>query len=248
MLRCSRAVHRAGSNAPTLEASARRICRVLYDELETAEGERACALVRCYKTHSYGDLPPELQRVAQRMLDSDSAPSSRMKCLTLLGTAGVEPAWNARRLSRGHQVIPLPSPQIVERAPMIAGLIKEFGLDLNDVVNPTPDVVRDLAGKTYGIFHVEDARGSPTIPVQDEFVGKHGIRSVVGFGGSLGSGDLFAVIFFARVPVSASSADRFRATALDVKTSFFLYSDAQVFDPAIGIDLPHGEGESTAHL
>src|SRR5437867_4550363 len=252
MLRCSRAVHQAASNAPTLEASARRICRVLYDVLETPDGDRACALVRCYKTHSYGDLPPDVQRVAWRMLDDVTPPPSRMKCLTLLGTAGDEPAWNARRSSRGHQAIPLPSSQIVERAPMIAGLIKEFGVDLNDVVNPTPDVVRDLAGKTYGVFHVEDARGSPTIPVQDEFVAKYGIRSVVGFGGSLASGDLFAVIFFARVPVSASSADRFRAIALDVKTLFFLYNDTQVFDAEGGIDLRRAEerggGETTAQL
>jgi hypothetical protein len=53
---------------------------------------------------------------------------------------------------------------------------------------------------------------------------------VVGFGGSLASGDLFAVILFSRVTVSASVADRFRTLALDVKTLFFPYGDSAIFD------------------
>jgi len=230
MLRCSRELHRAASKAPTMETTARRICRSLYDQLVTPNGSRACALIRCYKTHPFGGLPQDLRRYAWRASGEIEAPPSTMKCLTLLASAGSEPQWNARTSSKGHQAIPLPSQQIVDRAPMIARLIKDFGLELSDVISPTPEVVRNLAGKTYGVFHVEDAVGSPSIPAQDDFVVKHGIRSAVGFGGSLASGDLFAVVIFSRVTVSAASADRFKTLALDVKGLFFPFGDTATFD------------------
>jgi len=229
-LRCSRELHRVASNAPTMETSARRICRSLYDQLETPNGEHACVLVRCYKTHAFGSLPPDLRHYARRASGEIELPRPTMKCLTLLATVGSEPQWNLRSSSKGHQAIPLPSPRIVERAPMIARLIKDFGLELADVIDPTPEVVRDLAGKTYGVFHVEEALGSPSIPAQAEFVVKHGIRSALGFGGSLASGDLFAVVMFSRIPISVATADRFRTMALDVKSLFFPFGESAIFD------------------
>jgi hypothetical protein len=228
MLRCSTELRRATKDAPTMEEAAQRVCRVLYEELVTSEKSRACALVRCYKTHPFGKLEPELQSFAKAVLHGKTT-GPAMRCLTLLGTVGDQPAWNSRRTSAGHQAIPLPSAEIIEKAPMIAQLIRQFGLELTDVVQPTTDLVRGLTGKTYGVFHVPEAAGSPYIPVQKDFVLKFGIRSVVGFGGSLPSGDLFAVILFARVPVSTETADRFRNLALDVKSGFFPYREGDVF-------------------
>src|SRR5215210_2573661 len=123
-------------------------------------------------------------------------------------------------LSRGHKAVPLPSPEIVEKAPMISQLIKELGLELSYVLQPTPDIVKELAGKKHGVFHVEHALGSPYIPAQQEFVVRFGIKSVLGFGGMLASGDLFAVILFATVRVPSSTAERFKSLALDVKSAF----------------------------
>jgi hypothetical protein len=229
MLRCSTELRRATRDAPTMEEAAQRVCRVLYDELITPDASRACVLVRCYKTHPYTNLEPELQSFAKRVLRGQT-PAAGVRCLTLLGTVGDEPRWNSRHTSAEHQAIPLPSVDIVEKAPMIAQLIRQFGLDLTDVVRPTSDLVRSLAGKTYGVFHVAEAPGSPYIPAQKDFVLKLGIRSVVGFGGSLPSGDLFAVILFARVPVSSETADRFRNLALDVKSGFFPYKEGEIFN------------------
>jgi hypothetical protein len=229
MLRCSTELRRATKDAPTMEEAAQRVCRALYNELVTSDASRACALVRCYKTHLYGKLEPELQVFAKDALRG-RAPAPSMRCLTLLGSVGDQPAWNSRRASAGHQAIPLPSAEIVEKAPMIAQLIRQFGLALTDVVQPTTDLVRSLAGKTYGVFHVPEAAGSPYIPSQKDFVLKFGIRSVVGFGGSVPSGDLFAVILFARVPISSETADRFRNLALDVKSGFFLYREGEIFN------------------
>ena len=230
MLRCGRELHRAAAGAPTMESCARRICRALYDELRTSEGDRACALVRCYKTHPFGSLPLDIQRFARANVEQ-TTPRAEMKCLTLLGSAGSEPQWNSRSSSKGHQAIPLPSPKIVQKAPMIASLIKDFGLELSDVVDPTPEVVKNLAGRTYDVFHVKEALGSPSIPAQEEFVKRYAIRSAIGFGGSLASGELFALILFSRVTISVSSAQRFRALALDAKTLFFPFGETAVFDP-----------------
>lgn len=229
MLKSSLRLREASSGAPTLEASAQRVCRFLYDELGTPDGQRACALVRCYKTHSFGSLEPELQRFAKRLMGTDH-PRPTMQCLTLMATVGQSAAWNSRFLSLGHRAIPLPSPEIVEKAPMIAQLIKEFGLELATVIQPSADVVKGLAGKRHGVFHVEDAVGSPYIPAQEEFVQKYGIRSVLGFGGVLATGDLFAVILFATVHVPSAAAQRFRTLALDVKSSFSKFSEESIFN------------------
>ena len=101
---------------------------------------------------------------------------------------------------------------------MIAQLVRQMGLDIATVVRPSPDVLRSAEGKTYSVFHVEDAVGNPYIPAQAEFVVPHGVRSVVGFGG-LHRHNFFAVILFARVPIPRASADRFRNIALDLKAA-----------------------------
>ncbi len=229
MLKCSLALRESASSAATLEQSAQRVCRFLYDELRGGDGERQCALVRCYKTHPYAELTGDLQEFARTAL-AGKPPLSTMKCLTLMATVGQSANWNARQLSRGHQAIPLPSPEMVEKAPMISQLIKEFGMDITSVLAPSPEIIRELAGKRHGVFHVENADGSPYIPAQDEFVKRYGIRSVLGFGGMLATGDLFAVILFTTVHVSPSAADRFKTIALDVKAAFSRFREGSVFN------------------
>ena len=212
----------------SFEAAAETVCEYLYNELTGPARQRACALVRCYKTHPFGDLPSDLQEFARASLSrGEERPS--MKCLTLMATVGEELDWNSRSRSRGHKAIALPSPDIVEQAPMIAELLREFGLNLSELLNPGREVVRDLMGKTYGVFHVAEAKGSRFIPAQEDFVERYGIRSVLGFGGSLPTGDLFAIILFSKVPIPEHSADRFRTVALDVKSGFYRFKDDAVF-------------------
>lgn len=215
--------------APTMEAAARAQCRFLYDELRTMTDDRACVLVRCYKTHPYGQLPAELQSFARRQLSPGTPASDAMRCLTLLGTVGDEDSWNDRRRSVGHQAVPLPSASVVERAPMIAQLFRALGVGLEEVVTPPASIVHNMEGRSYGVFHVRDARNSPYIPAQ-EFVDRHRVRAVIGFGGSLKTGDLFSTILFTRTTVTTESADRFRALGLQVKSAFFEYRPDQVFD------------------
>jgi hypothetical protein len=228
MMRCSQGLRASSAGSASMEGSARATCEFLYNELTDPEGNRASALVRCYKTHDYGSLPHDIQRYAKRALGAVaiSPPDPAMKCLVLMATVGQEPAWNDRTTSKGHQAIPLPSPHIVERAPMIAQLVQELGFDISQVIRPSAGLVRDLAGKTYGVFHVEHAAASPFIPAQATFVEPYGIRSVLGFGGALPSGEIFAMIVFSKVHISLAAADRFRSLALDLKSCLLPFENA----------------------
>ena len=114
---------------------------------------------------------------------------------------------------------------------MIAQLVRQMGLDIATIVRPSPDLLRSAEGKTYSVFHVEEAAGSPYIPAQTEFVVPHGVRSVVGFGG-LHRHDFFAVILFATVPSPRVAADRFRNIALELKAALHGLPETQVFQNA----------------
>jgi hypothetical protein len=200
--------------AASIEEAAAGVCRALYENLVDADsGTPACALVRVYKAHQFGKLEPELQEFARGLLEEE--PPADMRCLTLLGTAGDEPAWNSRHESAGHKAIPLPGEEFVHRLPMVAQLIKQLGLDIADVVRPGENAVA-RSQQTYDVFHVEDALGSGHIPAQD-FVEQYGIRSAVGFGGVLISGDFYAAIMFSKVPVPERIAKTLKILALPLR-------------------------------
>lgn len=233
MLRIGGRLRREVRDGDSLEESAQRVCRMLYDSArDAASGDRQCTLVRLYKTHPFGQLPEELQEFARGATVSGEVLDARTRCLVLLGSAGDEPEWNDRRTSVAHRAIPLTGPRITTRAPMIGAMIRDFGLDVADVVQPGADVVSAIAGRSYGIFYVADARGSEAIPAQD-FVARHDVRSVIGFGGALRTGELFAVVLFTRAQVPREAADRFRNVALDVKSAFFRLDPGRVFTPAV---------------
>jgi hypothetical protein len=229
VLRIGPTLRDAARDVDSMQTAATRIVDFLYRECVDGAGAKACALVRFYKTHPYDGLDRSLQRFAQRALGSEP-PKPSMKCLTLLATTGDRSEWTSPRTSRQHQAIPLVSEKIVEQAPMISQLLKQFGMPVKDLIAPSPDVVmQELAEKTYNVFHVEHALGSPYIPAQEEFVKPYEIRSVLGFGGTLRTGDLFAVIMFSRAHIPESSATRFRTVALDVKASIFALDGNRVF-------------------
>lgn len=217
MLRCSRGLRQVGESATSLNSGATAVVGYLFSQFADPETkEPQCALVRFYRTMSYGELSPDLQLFATRKLTGHKL-TADTKVLVLTATVGVEREWCDPALSVGHRAIPLPSVEIVEQAPMIAELIRALGLEIRDVVAPSISLMQDAAGKTYNVFHVERAVGSPFIPAQEDFVERYGIKSVIGFGGLLPSGDLFALVMFSRVPVARGPASRFRSVALDIK-------------------------------
>lgn len=79
-------------------------------------------LVRLFVTVPYGELP-EFNRkfvsdVAASMGHTDEL-NDQTPVLSLVGTRGVEPAWNDWRQSQGHVGIPLISREVVQSIPMM---------------------------------------------------------------------------------------------------------------------------------
>jgi signal transduction histidine kinase/DNA-binding response OmpR family regulator len=212
-------LRKLGRGAASMEETANRMVRYLHDRFVIkGTKQRCCALVRLFITQPFGQLDPDLQNRAREMLGHIQESTSH-KCLVLLGTAGDESEWNARQSSKWHRIIPLPSEQVLSSIPMIAHLIHQLGVDVNCVLQPTPSMILAAEQRTYNVFHVPEAVGSPFIPAQDNFVIPYGITSVLGFGGLLPSGELFAVILFSRTRIDQYTAAMFKPCALAAKAA-----------------------------
>ena len=225
---CGAALRRIGAGAGSMEEVAGKTVRYLYDELAEESGERSCALVRFFKTHPYSALADDDRRYVRDVLGGEPA-SAEIKCLTLLATAGEQPQWNSRTASASHRSIPLASEEIVSEAPMIARLIRQFGLEVGAILGVDAGLLVEAEQRTYNVFFVPDAKNSPYIPAQEEFVVPHRIRSVIGFGGLLPTGDLFAVILFSRALLERGTADLFKPLALNVKVAILPFDNGRVF-------------------
>jgi hypothetical protein len=229
MIECGVNLRASARDATSMEEAAARIVALLYEELVQGETKAPClVLARLYKTHPYGRLPLDLQEFA-RSVFPDHTLTDQTRCLTLLATCGVEPAWRSRRSSRGHKAIPLPSVGVVEQLPMIAQLVRQLGLDVAEVVSPRPSLILDMQQRSFNVFHVPEALGSPFIPAQKDFVERHGVRSVLGFGGALHDGDIFACILFSRAAITRDVAGLFHTVALNVRLSLLPFVGGQVF-------------------
>lgn len=226
MVRCASIARTLGSDSENMEAAAEKVIAFFFDNFRAEDGEPACALVRLFKTHHYGGLPPDLRSFADRVLPSTG---DSMRCLTLMATRGIQPEWNDRASSQGHAAIPLPSESVVSEAPMIARLIEQLGIPLGAILQPAPELIVDLSQKTWNVFHIEHAEDSPYVPAQEEFVRRHGVRSVIGFGGMFPSGSMFAVIIFTRVVVPPETAQLFKTLALNVKLALIPFDGTRVF-------------------
>ena len=227
MTRCGIDLRRSGLGSASMEETASRIVRYLYEGLrDPTLDQPACALVRMFVTLPFDELQPEQQSFSEKVLGARPSPS--MKCLTLLATAGELPDWNSRQTSRGHQALPLPSPEAVSRSPMIAQLIRQLGIEISALLSDGTLVI-DTAQHTFNVFYVGNAVGSPVIPAQQEFVIPYGVRSVLGFGGLLPSGELFATILFSRTYIPREVADLFKTLALNVKVALLPFVGDRIF-------------------
>ncbi len=228
-LSCGHALRQLGYNARAMEEVTQRIVKFFYTSFGDERRNRSsCVLVRFYKTHAYRELPPELQQRALATLNASSSPPN-LQCLTLMSSAGERPEWNDRRQSVAHQVIPLPSPAAVAQMPMIANLVAQFGLEVQALVAPDPALFTEMEQRTYNVFYVPVALDSPYIPAQDNFVRPYQIASVLGLGGVLPSGHVFALIIFSKEPIRRSVADLCKLLALDIKSVLSPYDRGKSF-------------------
>jgi serine phosphatase RsbU (regulator of sigma subunit) len=222
MVRLASALRSMSAGAATVEEYANQLCGHLHECFVDEVGTRQALLVRLYLTQPVGDLPqPERTFLAPDGLDEDA------RCLTLLGTAGDDPAWNDRRRSEAHLAVALTDPAQVAALPMIAGLLQQMGVDVEALVQPEGLVVH-LHEHRYGVFHVPEAAGSDLIPAQ-QFVREYGVRSVLGFGGVLPDGDMYAVVMFSRVPVPRSVAELLETLSPSITLGLVEMLDRPVF-------------------
>ncbi len=229
MSECGLALRQIAEKADCMEDASNLIIKYFYEHFINKEtGEKSCILVRFFKTHAYEKLTPELQEYVQDILGKNKI-ADDLKCLTLLATAGELPEWNSRYKSVGHKAIPLVNEDTIHRIPMISQLITQLGLNPGIVLQPDPDLLIDSEQKMYNVFYISNALGSPHIPSQASFVMTFGVKSVIGFGGLLPSGDMFTILMFLKVVVPQTVMELIRPLALNVKTAVLPFDDGRVF-------------------
>lgn len=227
------ALRRMGDDATSMEETADRTVRYLYDHLVDADGARATALVRFFITRPYHTLSPDLQQHVNGFLPRPPDDPA-LKCQTLLATIGDNPQWHSRHNSRFYKVHPL-SKEIVDVNPMFGQVSQIFGIVLEQAVNRDPGLVLDLEQETYNILHVPDAHDNAYVPDQDDFVVPYGIKSVLVMFSLLPSGNIFTVVLFAKVVVPRELVDYFRPLTLNVKMAVLPFDETAVFhdDPPV---------------
>ena len=234
MTECSAVLRQLGEQSSSLQDAASRAVDYLFRTLGNPDtGARDCVLVRCFKTVSYNRLNPMTQQRVREQLGG-IAPFPDLKCFTLMATAGEEAEWNHVERSHRYRAIPMVSADFVKQFPMFSQLLHQFGLSSSFDVAPEGEWLVDLEEKTYNVFYVPDAVGSPYVPVQEGFVLKYGVKSVLCFGGMLPSRDLFAVILFSRTPVPRDTAALCKSLALGLKAS--LLACDEVVPSEAGVD------------
>jgi hypothetical protein len=171
-------------------------------------------LARLFLVIPLAQVPLAEQARAQSVAAGDPRLTAKTRVLSLLGTAGLEPAWCDRARSVGHLAIPLLSRKFVLGAPMIAKLLADLDVNLSSLDEGGAFVTREMLGGINKTFFVPDARetrdGSArhVIAAQD-FVERYGVRSVFGMGGAYFDGTLAVTIAFASEALDAYSVGRF---------------------------------------
>lgn len=189
-------------------ASVEEACTLLCGELfercrPGGDGERSLVLSRIYLSLPFSVLDPGSAGFAREKFGLDPAPGDLF--LALLGTKGDDPDWCDRKRSKGHRAIPL-NRQTVTTVPMLARCFQQIGFDLDLVLKAEEGIHLDGVSSAFGLFHVEDAAGSPFVPAQAEFVAPAGVRSVVGCGTMLPNGAVSIWIGFSRHAVAQGAA------------------------------------------
>ena len=228
MSECGLALRHLGDNASSMEEAANNIIQHLYKAFIGSSNEQACVLVRFFKTHSYKDLTPDLQEYISEILNTRTV-SDNLKCLTMLATAGDLEEWNSRHQSVGHKAIPLANEEAIARIPMISQLIQQLGINPGIVVQPNADFLSDLEQKMYNVFYIPNALNSPYIPSQALFVVPFNIKSVLGFGGLLPNGDMFAIVIFLKLFVPRTVINLFQPLALNIKLAILPFDKSRIF-------------------
>lgn len=190
-------IRKAGS----IEQAATLLCSTLYDRCTKGE-ERSLVLSRVYLSLPYSALDPGGAAFARDTFGLSPRPDDLFLCL--VGTWGDQEEWRDLRRSHGHRAIPL-NRETVTTVPMLARCFQQIGIDTDVLLAGEKGIHLEGVSRTFGLFHVEEALGSPYIPAQDGFVRPLGVRSALGCGTMLPNGAVSIWIGFTRHPVTTSA-------------------------------------------
>jgi hypothetical protein len=220
-------------DAENLQAAAQGCARLLYEEFD-----ESIVLARLFVTLPFKDLPARdqafvtaLARAKEiRPLLNDKTP-----VLSLLGTFGVQAAWNDRYQSQTHLGIPLVTAGFIESIPMVARLMTDMGIGADWFDKLEPEILVKNLGRAAGVFYVRDAktwldgRNRKIVSAQD-FVTAHDIKTVFGLGGSYLNGSFITMIMFTRETIEQSQAEAFMLLVNTFKTATLsLVMDGAIF-------------------
>jgi hypothetical protein len=199
-------------------------------------------LARVFLTVPFGELPQFNKSAVDSLAASvgfGSLLRNETPVLSLIGTAGADPAWNDRRMSRGHVGIPLVSIRFIDSVPMMSRLLKETGLELDWIDQHDSNIfIGDSSAGPTGTFYVADAaketdsHGRKIISAQD-FVAVNEVKSVFGFGGYyLGTSAFTVMIIFTRNAIAKTDVEelkplftKFKALSLPLVASGEIFAD-----------------------
>jgi len=196
-------------------------------------------LARVYGTVPYAKLPEAERRFTTTLVPEPERArlTAETPILVLLGSRGRKTEWNDRLASKGHLAIPLLGKEFVAAIPMLASLLREIGLELEDLESPGEALTRRLMGGFNGVFFVSnarlgrDAQHRLVIPAQ-EFVSTYDVKSVFGMGGVYPWGNFVTVIVFTSENLSRPAAERFAPLVSVLKTTTsVLVGDGKIFPP-----------------
>lgn len=220
-------LERVAMHATCQEEFAQKVCQLLHLELLERDGGTSTVLVRCFGVVPGAQLTIPLQAMAERL--SPGVSLEDVPCLTLLGTAGVESAWDDRHLSARHQVIPIQGSEALERIPMVRQLLKQLHLDVHGDGFSMPMMEVGDARRADRVFFVPDALGSPHIPDQVGFIRPYGVVTILGLGDRLPGGGAFALLLFSRVSLDPALIPSFRILTLHLRHGFELLQGKPIF-------------------
>jgi hypothetical protein len=87
----------------------------------------------------------------------------------------------------------------------------------------------ELEGRVFNVYHVPDAIGSTYIPAQEKFVVPFGVKSAMGFGGMLPTGNLFALLIFSKTKIPRDTANLFKNISLNVRMALLPFVNEKIF-------------------
>ncbi len=159
--------------AHSLEEAAQQFVDVVYGNFN-----ESLVLLRVFVTIPMAELPKEVCAFVEDLAKEAGVPMEQTShVLTLLGTAGIASQWNNRESSKGHQGIPLATPDFVTSIPMMSALLEQLGFELG-WIRGAPEIVAHKIGRMSGTFYVPEAsstkddNGRLIISAQDFVTGR----------------------------------------------------------------------------